>query len=220
MQSRRQQILEILKDRGGCTVAELAAALDITSVTVRHHLDVLRTSGLVAEPEIRHRSSVGRPEYVFRLTDEAGSHFPKNYAGLAGDLLTTLKDRVPSSEFAALFAQLGERMASEAGEIDEAQALPRRLDRLVGYLDDKGYMARWEKSAQGYVVHTRNCPYEALAQSHDEVCVADRTMIATMLHLPVKQVCHLQSGDDTCSYLVGELISADLPLTGEPAEVD
>ena len=47
MQATRQRILEILKERGAATVEQLATELELTPVTIRHHLDILRRAGLV-----------------------------------------------------------------------------------------------------------------------------------------------------------------------------
>ena len=54
MQDTRQQILEILKRLGEVTVQDLSNELRLTSVTVRHHLEILRSEGYITEPEIRH----------------------------------------------------------------------------------------------------------------------------------------------------------------------
>ena len=47
MQKTRQKILEHLREHGESTVNELSKALDnLTAVTVRHHLDVLKERSL------------------------------------------------------------------------------------------------------------------------------------------------------------------------------
>ena len=56
MQLTRKRILDILKEQGHATVDELSDKLKLTAVTVRHHLDVLRTEKLVEPPIVRHRS--------------------------------------------------------------------------------------------------------------------------------------------------------------------
>jgi predicted ArsR family transcriptional regulator len=92
MQKTRQKILEYLKTHGEATVDDLGQALgNLTAVTVRHHLDVLRKQNLIGPPTIRHRSSPGRPKYIYRLTEKAESLFPKNLNTLADHLLCELK---------------------------------------------------------------------------------------------------------------------------------
>jgi len=77
MQATRQQILDHLKVHGPTTVDQLAAVLGLSPVTVRHHLDILRSEELIGEPVVRRRNTRGRPQHLFALTDKAASHFPK-----------------------------------------------------------------------------------------------------------------------------------------------
>ncbi len=57
MQATRQRILEILKERHTATVEELAKELELTPVTIRHHLDILRSEGLVQAPQVKRRDT-------------------------------------------------------------------------------------------------------------------------------------------------------------------
>ncbi|NTU63973.1 MAG: ArsR family transcriptional regulator, partial [Chloroflexi bacterium] len=63
MQATRQRILEILKERGAATVEELGSDLDLTPVTIRHHLDILRNEGLIQAPKVKRRDAPGRPQH-------------------------------------------------------------------------------------------------------------------------------------------------------------
>jgi predicted ArsR family transcriptional regulator len=103
MQPTRQHILEILKESGEATVDEIVTALserigDITAVTVRHHLEILRGDGLVSAPAVRRRTTPGRPQHVYSLTDKALELFPNNYRNLAEELLFQLKSHLPKRE--------------------------------------------------------------------------------------------------------------------------
>ncbi|RLC67959.1 MAG: ArsR family transcriptional regulator, partial [Chloroflexi bacterium] len=98
MQATRERILNILKERGQATVDDLSQELGLTTVTVRHHLDILQEEGLVAPPVARSRQSPGRPQYVYTLTREAGAFFPKRYAHLANQLLSEMRARFSPPE--------------------------------------------------------------------------------------------------------------------------
>src|SRR5450759_5148536 len=90
MQATRQRILELLRDARILTVEELAAKLELTPVTVRHHLDILKSDGLVEVPEVRRRDAPGRPQYTFQLTPAALAFFPKNYQSFTNLMLTEI----------------------------------------------------------------------------------------------------------------------------------
>ena len=206
MQQTRQHILEILKERGQATVEEIVTALsdrigDITAVTVRHHLEILRGDGLVAAPEVRRRTTPGRPQHVYALTARALDLFPNNYRNFADGLLLQLKHRLPSREVNVILEGVADQMVAEA-QITDAP-MPIRLNQVVEYLTAQGYSAYWEKGDQGYVLHTGNCPYHHLSSSHRELCDMDSRLITHLLGgIVPRQIAHMASGDENCAYLI------------------
>ncbi len=114
MQATRQRILEILKERGTATVEELGAELDLTPVTIRHHLDILRGEGLVQAPKVKRRDAPGRPQHIYALTDAADDYFPKNYAGFADLMLHEIRERVEPRELDSILRSMANRMAVQA----------------------------------------------------------------------------------------------------------
>jgi len=79
--------------RGQATIDELGEALDLTPVTIRHHLDILRGEGLVEVPEVRRRMTPGRPQYVYILTETASDFFPKHYSRFADLMIEEIRER-------------------------------------------------------------------------------------------------------------------------------
>jgi len=203
MQKTRQKIIEYLREHQAATVDELSDALDhLTAVTVRHHLDVLQEDGLVDSPHVQHRSTPGRPKYVYQLTDKAYQLFPRNLTTLTNSMLDELKQSLPNEQVNVIFDGVADRMASglEAGPANEP--FERRLDRVVDHLIDHGYEATWEKSEAGYMLHTTNCPYHGVADDNDDLCGIDMRYISKLLGRVPRRTLHMQDGDATCSYLI------------------
>ncbi len=75
----RKHILEILKETGGATVAELADRLEMAPVSVRHHLDILQGDGLICIGRVERTGSVGRPP-----VDVNPTYLGKRQQGSAG----------------------------------------------------------------------------------------------------------------------------------------
>ena len=71
MHAVRKHILEILKERNGATVAELADCLEMAPVSVRHHLDILQGDNLICVERLERKGNVGRPQQVYALTADA-----------------------------------------------------------------------------------------------------------------------------------------------------
>ena len=192
MQTTRERILNILKERRQATVVDLSRELGLTAVTVRHHLGVLRGEDLVAEPVARHRSTPGRPQYVYALASRANAVFPKKYDRLASLLLSEVRARLSPEEIQQVLERVGERIASQAPVSDEGD-FEARLVSAVRYLNEQGYMARWERSADdSYLVHVANCLYENVVRQDDAVCTIGTTLLARLLGRPPQ---HVSQGD-------------------------
>ena len=72
--STRQKVLHTLLRNHRCSIIELAEAVDINPISVRHHISKLQADGLVASEEEKH--GVGRPRQVFFLTEAGLEEFP------------------------------------------------------------------------------------------------------------------------------------------------
>src|SRR6266851_818129 len=206
MQQTRRVILEVLHEHGEATVDELVKALteridhDLTAVTVRHHLDVLRSEELVTAPVIRRRSTPGRPQHVYALTEKALEHFPNNYQSLAASLLTQIKATLPAPQVNVILESIAEEMITNAGNLD--LPLEARLNQAVVYLNQQGYDARWEACDQGYILSTRNCPYRQIVDDHQELCGLDSRLIAGLVGIVPRRLGRIVEHDDSCAYLI------------------
>ncbi|HIE38162.1 MAG TPA: ArsR family transcriptional regulator [Anaerolineales bacterium] len=201
MQETRQRILEIIKARGQATVDELGRELGLTPVTIRHHLEILRSEGLIAPPQSRRKKGPGRPQYVYRLGEEAEEFFPKNYHRLAEALLTELEARLPTEEMEELVEGTAERMAALV-ELPEGSDLSTRLEAALEFLNGLGYLASAETGDDGrYWLHIANCPYDRVARRHPQPCQIDERMISLLLGVDLERVEKIIAGGDRCTYL-------------------
>lgn len=181
MQKTREQIIHILKVRGESTVDALSRELDLTSVTVRHHLEILRREGLVAPPQALRRDGPGRPQYLYRLAEGAQEIFPSNYDLLASELIHEFSEALPPEEVERAIERIAERLAERA-ELPNELDFPKRLELAVQFLNEMGYMASVQKEEGGNLaLHVQNCPYERLVQEHTMPCVMDQHLLTTLL---------------------------------------
>jgi predicted ArsR family transcriptional regulator len=216
-QETRQAILEYLKQNGSATVDELAEQVKLNSVTVRHHLDVLRREELISDPVVRHRSTPGRPQYAYALTAKASAHFPKNYCDLAAKLLEEIKASTPPAAVNVIFEGVANRLAAAAPKPVEGEALPERLERAVTFLNAHGYDASWEQTGGTYLLHTCNCPYEALATHNPELCAMDIALAQNLLGGSVQRVSRVLDGASTCSYCLAS--PSEAPASSQEPEL-
>ncbi len=208
MQVTRQRILEILKERGTATVEELGKELELTPVTIRHHLDILRSEGLVQAPKVKRRDAPGRPQHIYALTDAADDYFPKNYSGFADLMLHEIRDRVEPPELDSILNGVASRMVSEMPHAPTHETLPQRMDRVVKFMNGKGYRADWEQVAGGYLLRTHNCPYHDIARQHIEPCIMDMSMISQLIGQTPQRLDWMAGGNNTCVYLIKDTANA------------
>ncbi|HOU13494.1 MAG TPA: ArsR family transcriptional regulator [Anaerolineae bacterium] len=201
MQDTRQQILEILKRHGEVTVQELSRELGLTSVTVRHHLEILRSEGYITEPEIRRSSRPGRPRYVYRLTSTAADLFPNNYSGLASAMLDALKVCMSPEEQQVFLRETAKRMIATVGELPADR--DSRMDAALAFMNQQGFVARWDKNKEGhYFIYVSSCPYHHVAQVHEETCQIDATIITQLTGAAPRRTKGTAHGGGLCVYEV------------------
>ncbi len=201
MQDTRQQILEILKRKGEVTVQDLSSELGLTSVTVRHHLEILRSEGYITNPEVRRSNRPGRPRYVYRLTSTAADLFPNNYSGLASALLEAINECVTPEESAVMMEKAAEHMAERADELPEDPE--DRITNVTSFLNQQGYVARWEEQDPGrYHIIISSCPYHHVSHRHGEPCAIDYHMIQLLLGTDVERLQNEAKFSGLCVYEV------------------
>lgn len=201
MQDTRQQILEILKRHNEVTVQELSQKLGLTSVTVRHHLEILRSEGYITEPEIRRSSRPGRPRYVYRLTSTAADLFPNNYSGLADALLDAIEEQIAPEERESLLDKAATRMIATIGKLPEQP--DERMNRILTFLNQQGFVARWDKEQDGrYMIYISSCPYHYVAQKHNETCKIDELIIKKLTNAELTRVQGAAHQGTLCIYEV------------------
>jgi predicted ArsR family transcriptional regulator len=200
MKSTRDRILQTLLRQPHRTINELADAVGINPISVRHHLTNLQVEGLVAAEEERH--GVGRPRLVYALTEDGLEKFPTRYLRLTTRLLAQMKETMPGPIVSQLFSQIAEDLASEYRDQMQGLSMEERLDFVKTMLGEEGFTVEWEKSGEQYKIHEISCPYYQIGVSHPEVCTVDQALISKMLAVPAEKVQCLLSGAAHCTYVV------------------
>jgi predicted ArsR family transcriptional regulator len=202
MQSTRQEILEILKEEGQATVEDLAERLELTPMTIRHHLNVLQAQGLVMTSKVRRLQKVGRPRLVYALTEAADELFPQNYGNLARLIVGEVKDTVGVEETKAILRRVAERLAEEAPPFTADQTFGERVAQVSDFMEEQGFLTRWEETDEGYVLTNVNCPYRRVTREHGEVCIMDTELISRLLGVEPRRLSDRGEEDLPCSFLL------------------
>jgi predicted ArsR family transcriptional regulator len=200
MKSTKDKILQTLLRKPRVTINELAEAVGINAISVRHHLTNLTAEGLISADEERH--GVGRPRLVYSLTEDGMEKFPTKYLRLTTRLLDQMKDSMPGPVVAKLFSQIAEDMANEYADQMKDLSMEERLDFVKAMLAREGFTVEWEKKGSDYQIHEISCPYYQIGIAHPEVCTVDQTLISKMLALPANKVQCILDGGAHCTYVI------------------
>ncbi|MBI5031279.1 MAG: ArsR family transcriptional regulator [Chloroflexi bacterium] len=202
MSDTRRIILETLSQRGPLPIDEIAHAVRHSTLATRYHLGLLIDEGLVAADQVAHRPNVGRPQALYALAEQAREHLPKQYNWLALHLLDEIGDSLGEKEKRALLRRVGKKIASIAPTLRKSARIETRLEHTISFLQEHGYLARWEKIDGDYALHVCNCPYRQVALEHREVCDMDVTLVGELLKMPIKMTTCLANQDSSCSFVV------------------
>lgn len=208
MQTTRAKVLEYIRRHGESTTAALALALGLSVPAARRHLDLLRAEGLVDVKVVRH--GVGRPSFVFFLTEEAEELAPAAYTRLLTRVVDRLvhlePDNVSGREGRAVLGKVFEGVALEVAEAHRGQVtgatLEERVEQVSEALRSEGIVDTWRRLDTGYVLANHVCPYRRAALATEDACRSDRLAIQLLLDAPVEQTGRIAAGDPCCEYVV------------------
>ena len=200
MKSTRERILQTLLKKPASTINDLAEAVGINPISVRHHLTNLQVDGLVDAEEERH--GVGRPRLIYSLTEQGIEKFPTRYLRLTSRLLDQLKSALPQPMVSKLFAEMATSLADDYADQMHGMSMEERLELISELLSEEGFTVEWEKTEDQYRIHEITCPYLQIGQNHPEVCTVDQTLISKMLAVPAEKVQCILDGNAHCTYVV------------------
>ncbi|MCW5874584.1 MAG: winged helix-turn-helix transcriptional regulator [Anaerolineales bacterium] len=202
MGSTRNAVLKYLLNHQRSTINELAKAVKISPISVRHHIARLEKEALVVSSEERH--GVGRPRRVYFLTEAGMEHFPGRTIRFTNRLLDELKETLPGEQFARLMSSMGASAAEDlaaTGDLDQ-MGLDERLKLLKNWLTKEGFSVQVQRNEKELIIKETSCPYFYVGQNHGEVCSIDKALIAKALSADPQRTSCLLSGDNHCTYTI------------------
>ncbi len=197
----KRNILIALKERAELTADELANDLDISAVAVRRHLADLERDELVEHDQLKR--AMGRPSFVFHLTESGHQLFPRHYERLVNQILETVDDLYGSEAIDHIFKHSRQRQLEDYAPQVTGDTLEERIEQLTDLRAADGYMASWERLDQNtYILHQYNCPILSVAKWCRAACDQEIAMLASLLGAKVSRDRHQAGGDVTCSYRI------------------
>lgn len=207
MKKTRERILRTLLSHPDSTINDLADAVGINGISIRHHLTNLEAEGLVISAEERH--GVGRPRLIYSLTEKGAEIFPTSYLRLTKHLLKNLQTRLSHEEIIEMMEGIGEDIVNANHNRSREKSIEARIKSLRHILSREGFILEWENTGNQLELSILSCPYLKVGLDHPYICSIDHKVITKVLNKPVKTKTCILKGDEHCTFQL-EIIDKDV----------
>ena len=202
----RQQVLDLVVEKGPVTASAIARILGLTTAAVRRHITILMESGEIAEhePGTVAKRGRGRPARHYIATERAHMHLADGYSDLAVKALRHL-GQVGGEEAVDSFAAARSREIERryAPIVRDAGKDPRvRAQALADALTQDGYAATVREIANGtFAVQLcqGHCPIQHVAGDFPQLCDAETQAFSRLLDVHVQRLATLAGGEHVCT---------------------
>ena len=198
MKTTKDNIVDQLLLLQNATISQLSELLGISEISVRHHLISLEAEGIITSTEERH--GVGRPRFIYRLTEKGFQNAPIDFLTISDQALTTMKRFLGTDTLLDLFKQFGNDLAERYASTISSQDPDQILDQLANQLIQDGFIFSWARSGDSYMLTTHHCPFHYLGQKHPEVCAINHALLESLIQHPISHNSCILRGDVACTY--------------------
>lgn len=172
-------LVDLLRQRGPLSVAQLAAEMQVTPTAVRQRLVRLLAQGdLYRQTE---RTSRGRPRHRYGLTEKGRRRAGANFADLAIALWQEIRSIKDPEVRRGLLQGISHRLAGLYATAIRGASLHERMESLAALFRDRRIPFDVQGSSDLPLLHAGACPYPDLAEQDRAVCAMERMLFSELL---------------------------------------
>jgi DeoR family suf operon transcriptional repressor len=191
-------VLDLLRKSGPLSIAQLKAAMGVTTTAVRQRLVRLLSQGDIERKT--ERVSRGRPIHRYGLTDKGRRRAGANFADLAIALWEEIRQVKDLEVRRGLLQRVGGRLATLYADRVRGSSLQERMESLAAVFRERQIPFEVERVNELPVLHATACPYPDLAEQDRTVCSMERMMFSELLGQNVRlSNCRLD-GHNCCTF--------------------
>lgn len=197
----KNSIIILLKKSGGMTIEELSKLVEITPMGIRQHLISLEKKGVVTYTA--KRQGIGRPGFIYKLTEVADTLFPKSYDNFAVETLKDIEKNEGRSKIDEIFGWRSKRTLRTRKEVlREKKSIAELVNGLKEILQSEGYLVELEIIDGSYHLKLYNCPINKIAFEYDEACKHEIQMFKDLLGCDMQRLKSITDGGQACIYVI------------------
>ncbi|MFC1769464.1 helix-turn-helix transcriptional regulator [Nitrospirota bacterium] len=195
----RKKIIMLLKKTKHLTVAELSRETEITPMAVRQHLLTLEKRGIIRYES--KKMGIGRPVFLYQLTEKAKEIFPKSYGSFVAEILDLIVSIDGRKKLDKLFRARKEIMKEEyLKAMGSAESLNEKVKALSSKLDSDGFMVEVVHEDGVYELKQFNCLLSSVSEKFPESCKFELELYRDLLGKEVERTTCQSKGDICCTY--------------------
>jgi len=197
----KDAIIKLLKEKGEMTVDDLRRELNLTPMAIRQHLRALERRGFVEY--IEERQNIGRPTFLYRLTDKANNLFPKPYRNFILNTFKDIEENEGREMIDNIFRWRKVRLLKEREEaLVDKTSLHDRVYTLRDILETEGYFAGLEETDNSYKLKQFNCPTSEIGLDYREACNYELQLYKDLLRKDISRTQCIAEGNPSCTYVI------------------
>jgi predicted ArsR family transcriptional regulator len=197
----RQQIVMLLKKAEYMTVVEISREMGITSMAVRQHLMSLERKGLIRFEAKKY--GIGRPVFIYRLTEKARNIFPNSYGSFLVDVLRIVEELDGRDKVDRIFRKRKQSLFEEKQKaLSGARSFEEKVVRFSETLEKDGFLVELEEENGDFNLKQLNCLLLGVSSEYPEACRYEIELYRDLLGGGVSRSQCQREGDPFCAYIV------------------
>lgn len=198
----KQRILNILKKDHRCTIKDMMKYFSISEIAVRRHLGELEQQGFIQKKSVK--QEIGRPFFVYELTEKGHLTFPNQYERLPLELLKDLESIHGKDAVNAVLAKRMEREKDFFATKIHTNDFDQKITEIVKLQNEKGFIIEYSKLPNGdYELINYNCPVINIASTYRQLCKNEKKVLSTVLpNSEVQPSSCIASSDHYCKWII------------------
>jgi len=196
-------LINLIKQNGMLSIDNAVEQTDLAKTTVREHFLQLERDGYVDRKYVR--AGPGRPSLQYLVTKKGNRLFPSSESDLIRELINYLKGQGEEKKIEEFFEAFWEKRLQKAREkMDNAseQDSRARLNELMKFLEEEGFMPEYEVDEEKGAVTIRecNCPFSEVVKETRLPCQLEAMFYKKLFETDVERKSYIAEGDYSCTY--------------------
>lgn len=197
----KEEILNLIKQRGTLQVDEAVELTDLAKTTLREHFLQLERDGYITRDYVR--SGPGRPSLQYTLTKTGQALFPSQESNMLRELIRFLDESGNENDIEEFFTRFWDKRFQRASYLMENESDNQsKLSRLSEMLEDEGFMPEFETEDDNIIIKECNCPFSEVIKETRLPCQLEAKFYERLFNKPVKRTTFIAEGDHSCTYCI------------------